>query len=134
MDTMSQRPAGWSLCLALSVAILCFCSDVRAQPRQPNDAEAAAACASCAGCGGALVLIPIVFVALNIALLVWVGRDAKARGMDSAVVWMILVMLTSVIGLIIYVFTRPQGNLVKCQHCGNRRLQVSATCPHCANS
>jgi hypothetical protein len=35
--------------------------------------------------------------------------------MDNAVVWMILVMLTGIIGLIIYVFTRPQGNLVPCR-------------------
>jgi len=27
----------------------------------------------------------------SVALLVWVARDAKARGMDSAVLWMLLV-------------------------------------------
>ena len=46
-------------------------------------------------------------IALNIALLIWVARDAKSRGMDNAVIWMILVMLTGIIGLIIYLFTRP---------------------------
>jgi len=54
--------------------------------------------------------------------------------MDNAVVWMILVMLTGIIGLIIYAFTRPQGNLVPCPQCSNKRLQVSAKCPHCGNS
>jgi len=73
-------------------------------------------------------------IALNIALLVWVARDAKSRGMDSAVLWMILVMVTGVIGLVIYLFSRPQGDLVKCIHCGNGRLQASAKCPHCGNS
>jgi len=66
-------------------------------------------------------------------MLVWVARDAKARGMDSAVVWMFLVMGTSVIGLVIYLFSRPQGNLISCQHCKNKRLQVSAKCPYCGN-
>ena len=79
-------------------------------------------------------LIPILILALNIALLVWVARDAKSRGMDSAVVWMVLVMFTSVIGLVIYIFSRPQGNLIQCPHCGNQRLQASATCPHCGNA
>jgi hypothetical protein len=47
---------------------------------------------------------------------------------------MILVMLTGIIGLIIYIFTRPQGNLVPCPQCANKRLQVSAKYPHCGNS
>jgi hypothetical protein len=102
--------------------------------RQPGEAEACAACGTCGAGMGVLIAVPIVFFALNIALLVWVARDAKARGMDSAVLWMVLVMFTSVIGLIIYIFSRPQGNLVQCQHCGNKRLQASARCPHCGNS
>ena len=80
------------------------------------------------------VFIPIAFIVLNVALLVWVARDAKARGMDSAVVWMILVMFTSVLGLVIYIFSRPQGNLIRCPSCGNQRLQASAKCPHCGNA
>lgn len=95
-----------------------------------HDASPFAAC----GCLGFFGLIMVGIIALNIALLVWVARDAKSRGMDNAVVWMILVMLTGIIGLIIYLFTRPQGNLVPCPQCGNKRLQVSAKCPHCGNS
>ena len=101
------------------------------QRRQPSDAES---CAACGTCAGGMIAIPIAIVVLNVALLVWVARDAKARGMDSAVLWMILVMFTSVIGLIIYVFSRPQGNLIQCQHCNNKRLQASARCPHCSNA
>jgi predicted RNA-binding Zn-ribbon protein involved in translation (DUF1610 family) len=54
--------------------------------------------------------------------------------MDSAVIWMILVMFTSVLGLIIYIFSRPQGNLIRCPSCNNQRLQASAKCPHCGNA
>ena len=86
------------------------------------------------GCLGFLGLIIVGVIALNIALLIWVARDAKSRGMENAVVWMILVMLTGIIGLIIYIFARPQGNLVPCPQCANKRLQVSAKCPHCGNS
>lgn len=79
-------------------------------------------------------MIPVVIILLNIALLVWVARDAKARGMDSAVLWMLLVMCTSVIGLIIYLLSRPQGDVIQCGSCRNKRLQVSIRCPHCGNA
>jgi len=105
------------------------------QPGSPfGDEEAAGA--ACAACGGSvlfLVFAIVAVIALNIALLVWVARDAKARGMDSAVLWMVLVMFTSLIGLILYIFSRPQGQLMQCSHCGNRRLKASAKCPHCGN-
>jgi uncharacterized membrane protein YhaH (DUF805 family) len=99
--------------------------------QRPDDtASPAAAC----GCLGFFGFVVVAVVALNIALLVWVARDAKNRGMDSAVLWMLLVMFTGVIGLVIYLFSRPQGNVVPCPHCGNKRLQASAKCPHCANA
>jgi uncharacterized membrane protein YhaH (DUF805 family) len=99
-----------------------------------GEADGAAAAAGCFACSGVLILVPIFVIALNIALLVWVARDAKSRGMDSAAIWMILVMFTSVIGLVIYLFSRPQGNLMRCPRCNNTRLQVSAKCPHCGNA
>jgi len=92
--------------------------------------------AGCAACGTVMAVFVaglIAIVVLNIALLVWVARDAKARGMDSAVVWMLLVMFTGLLGLLIYIFSRPQGNVLPCPTCGNKRLQASARCPHCGN-
>src|SRR5438094_1461483 len=98
---------------------------------QPNpDRGPLVAC----GCLGFLGVVIVAIIALHIALLIWVARDAKSRGMDNAVVWMILVMLTGIIGFIIYLVTRPQGNLIACAHCGSKRLQVSAKCSHCGNS
>jgi hypothetical protein len=86
------------------------------------------------GAAYSCVCIVAFFIALgvlNILLLIWVARDAKNRGMDNAVVWMLLVLVASVLGLIIYMSSRPTGALVKCSHCGNKRLQVAALCPHC---
>ncbi|HEX7516049.1 MAG TPA: PLD nuclease N-terminal domain-containing protein [Chthoniobacterales bacterium] len=80
-----------------------------------------------------MIAVIVGSIALSIALLVWVARDAKNRGMDNSVMWMILVFFTSFIGLIIYIFSRPQGNLVACPSCKNKRLEVSAKCPHCGN-
>lgn len=123
--------------LTLAVVNLLLLCTVALAQRGPQPGDDAAACAACGSCGagiGVLIFVPIAIIALNIALLVWVARDAKSRGMDSAVIWMVLVMFTSVIGLIIYIFSRPQGNLVQCQSCGNKRLEASAKCPHCGNA
>jgi hypothetical protein len=54
--------------------------------------------------------------------------------MDNSVMWMILVMFIGLLGLIIYLFSRPQGDLIQCGHCGNSRLAVSRRCPHCGNA
>jgi hypothetical protein len=94
---------------------------------QNNSGNPAAGCACC----GTFFFIPIAFLVLSVALLVWVARDAKARGMDSAVLWMLLVFFLNLLGLVIYLFARPQGNLVRCPNCGNSRLQASVKCPHC---
>jgi hypothetical protein len=97
---------------------------------QHGSSDVAGSLASC-GCCGTFIFIPIAMLALSVALLVWVARDAKARGMDSAVLWMLVVFFLNVIGLVIYLFSRPQGNTVPCPNCGNQRLQASVKCPHC---
>ena len=106
-------------------------------PSAEDAAGGCLACGTCAGGGvvGVIIMVVIVggLIALSIALLVWVARDAKNRGMDNAVMWMILVFFTNVLGLIIYIFSRPQGNLVPCPSCKNKRLEASAKCPHCGN-
>jgi hypothetical protein len=93
-------------------------------------ADAASSLAGC-GCCGTFIFLPIAALAISIALLVWVARDAKARGMDSAILWMLLVFFLNVIGLVIYLLARPQGALLPCPNCGNPRLQTSVKCPHC---
>jgi hypothetical protein len=91
----------------------------------------AAGCAGCFACGVLPMVFFVAIIALHIAILVWVAKDAKSRGMDNAVLWMILVVLTGLIGLIVYVLARTQGNLIPCPNCHNNRLQVSVRCPHC---
>ncbi len=99
-----------------------------------SEIDDAAAATACATCSGIMILIPIAFLALSIYLLIWVSKDAKARGLDNAVMWMIVVFLFSLLGFAIYLFSRPQGELVACSSCGNKRLQASATCPTCGNA
>ncbi|MFO0805896.1 MAG: PLDc N-terminal domain-containing protein [Gemmataceae bacterium] len=95
-----------------------------------------AGCAGCGVCGGSMiviVLVPILIFVLNIVLLIWVARDAKSRNMDSSVLWMALVFFTGLLGLVIYLFSRPKGDLYECRSCGNKRLVASKRCPHCGN-
>lgn len=99
-----------------------------------SDADIEAAATGCFACGSGLVFIFICVAVFNIALLVWVARDAKSRGMDSSVIWMLLVFFTSLFGLVIYILSRPQGIKRRCLTCGNSRLVASAKCPHCGNS
>jgi hypothetical protein len=81
------------------------------------------------------ILVETVIVAIGyVALLVWVASDARARGMEGAFLWMALVAFTLFIGLLIYVMVRPVGNVATCSTCENRRLQVSALCPHCGHA
>jgi uncharacterized membrane protein YhaH (DUF805 family) len=122
------------------VPLLFSATNLLAQRHSPTPynaaADSAAASAVGAGCCGSFLFLIFAIVAifvLNIALLVWVARDAKSRGMDNSVMWMILVFFTSLLGLIIYIFSRPQGELVPCPTCNNKRLKVSAKCPHCGN-
>lgn len=114
---------------ALALSVFGFSTFLQGQN---NNASGAAGCAACSGCGGLMILIWLSIVALQIALLVWVARDAKARGMDSAILWMLLVLFFPLLGIVIYLFARPQGNMVQCPNCGNRRLQASVKCPHCS--
>ena len=97
------------------------------QSSSGNDAAAGLTC-----CGTFFFMIAAVVV-INFLLLVWVARDAKARGMDGAVIWMILVLLTGVFGLVIYLLSRPNGQMIRCGSCGNNRLLAARTCPHCGN-
>ena len=106
------------------------------QAQLEKEAEEAAEQA-CAVCGGSMLVViaaGVVAIALNIALLVWVARDAKNRSMDSSVLWMLLVMFTGFVGLLIYILSRPQGPISQCASCGGKRLAASAKCPHCHNS
>jgi magnesium-transporting ATPase (P-type) len=94
--------------------------------------EGAVAC--CAGFGFLVVFVVVALLALGIFLLVWVARDAKNRGVDNPVVWMVLVLITGVIGLVIYLAVRPSGNLVQFEHCPNKKLQYAKACPHCGQA
>jgi hypothetical protein len=102
------------------------------QPTPTGGAEAGA-CA-CGFLAIWLIVIGIIIVgaiALKIFMAVWVSKDAKARGMDNASMYVLLVVFLDWIGLIIYLASRPQGTLYPCPDCGRKRSEASRRCPHC---
>lgn len=107
------------------------------QPYQPGRTSSGDEAAGCAACGVSAVIL-IVALGISIAAMVawifvavWASKDAKSRGMDNSGMWVVLIMFTGMIGLIIYLVSRPQGDLKTCRECGNKRLRESRRCPHC---
>jgi putative component of membrane protein insertase Oxa1/YidC/SpoIIIJ protein YidD len=83
--------------------ILCLLQTTSCAQTYANNVNATSGCAAC---GVGLFFIVGLFV-LNIALLVWVAKDAKARGMGSSALWVLLVFFTGLIGLVVYLLARP---------------------------
>jgi hypothetical protein len=57
--------------------------------------------------GGIMCLLPIVWFIIAILLCIWVYRDAESRGMGGAL-WLIIVLISGIIGLIIYLVVRKE--------------------------
>ena len=96
-----------------------------------------------AGCAIAAVFIVIYILILAVALAIpiviivvivkFIRKDAVARGMPNAdtIKWLGLLGL---LGLVIYLLQRPQGNVLPCPGCGQSRMQGLPACPHCGNA
>ncbi|KXA96868.1 hypothetical protein AKJ37_04245 [candidate division MSBL1 archaeon SCGC-AAA259I09] len=83
-----------------------------------------------------LLILPVV----GILLCIWVYKDAKARG-EEAVLWLIVVLITNVVGLIIWLVVRPEKEIRRkkesdeetefCPNCGFEVALESNFCPKC---
>lgn len=134
---MAHPPPKFSILTLALFAFFILSNAAFAQGGPQNQPDGEAACGACCGgvvlvIAGAIALVVLYFM-LNIAILFWVAKDAKSRGMDGAM-WIFLILFTGLIGLAIYLFSRPQGNLIQCASCGNFRMQASRVCPHCSNT
>ena len=57
-------------------------------------------------CGFACATVIWLLCAVWIAICVWIYRDAVAREMEDPVLWLILLLLSGLIGLVIYLIVR----------------------------
>ncbi|MFQ5909799.1 MAG: zinc ribbon domain-containing protein [Thermoplasmata archaeon] len=55
--------------------------------------------------GISLIICGVIWLVLWLLIAIWVYRDAESRGMSGAL-WLIIVILTGLIGLIIYIVVR----------------------------
>lgn len=100
-------------------------------PKDMKDAgKAAAACGF--GCLTTL-LFGFVGLAVHIFIIVWVFKDATARGDANAILWPILSFFFPLLGLIVYLAVRPKGDFSPCGNCHKQRLSTLTVCPHCKN-
>src|SRR3954447_16817514 len=85
---------------------------ILAQEASPGDGANNAAGTATALMGGTCGCIGgLVGLAIWIFLVVYVYRDAKARGMDNAVLLTILTAVTGLLGFIIYLLMRPKTKI-----------------------
>jgi hypothetical protein len=86
---------------------------------------------ACAGGFVGCAILGIIGFIVEILILVWVYKDARARGDQNAVLWLVLIFFVNIVGIIVYFVARPKGNLVPCPHCRNARLETLVKCPLC---
>ena len=104
---------------------------------QSNSGGDACGVLACAGGGVLYLLILALCLAIPVVIIIvivkFIGKDATARGMPNAnsIKWLGLLGL---LGLIIYLLQRPQGNVMPCPSCGQNRMQGLPNCPHCGNA
>jgi hypothetical protein len=83
-------------------------------------------------------IFSLVLLVLWIVVIVWVYRDAERRGMNG-VLWALLVLIGSIIGLLIYLIVRsdvlPATQRSKavqvCPECNQEISEGYTFCPHC---
>jgi hypothetical protein len=75
-----------------------------------------------------LLLVPLVLGTCVVALVVYVARDARARGTSPL---MALVVFLGPVGFLLYLAIRPQGRLTACVSCDAKRLPSNHGCWRC---
>ncbi len=78
------------------------------------------------------IFILVLFI-VWISIVAWVAGDAKKRG-TGGTMWGILTFFLGLLGLLVYLISRPKGNLVSCGFCGKEKLETLNQCPHCKNA
>lgn len=58
-------------------------------------------------CGVLTIIASIAGFIIHLIIIIWVAKDATARGMDSVPLWVILVFFFPLLGLIVYLVVRP---------------------------
>lgn len=76
------------------------------------------------------VLIPIAVIAMTILLAVWIYRDATNKGMNGILWTLVVILVPSFVGLIVYLCVRYDAKKVTCSKC---LKQVNGNSKFCSN-
>ena len=79
-------------------------------------------------------LLMLLLVAVPVLIGLYVYRDSKVRGMNSALWTLVAVLAPGFIGLIIYLVARIDYTGTKCAKCGGNIRPSFAVCPYCGIS
>ena len=91
---------------------------------------------------GVMCIIPIIAIIIGIVLAIWVYKDAEKRD-SSGALWLIIVLITGLLGLIIWLIVRPpiggkkteSGSAAasdrRCPSCGRTIPNDARVCPYC---
>lgn len=90
---------------------------------------------------GMFCIIPLIWFIIAILIAIWVYRDAEKRG-SSGALWLIIVIITGIIGLIIWLVVRPpiggkqtgttaSSSDRRCPNCGRVIPMDANVCPYC---
>jgi hypothetical protein len=81
--------------------------------------------------GGAGGVAALAFAFLWVLLPTWVYVDARERAVRRAFLFAFLTVLSSLVGLVVYLIARPEdGKTLACPGCA-REVNGGAFCPHC---
>lgn len=90
-----------------------------------------------------IILVFIVGFIIWLAISIWVYKDAKKRGEDSPIIWLLVNLFGGLVGLIVWLVVRPPigGSQISSYHSYNRNrfcpicgrnIPFNATfCPYC---
>jgi len=88
--------------------------------------------------GAACFFWIVIWFVIAILIAIWVYKDAEKRG-SSGALWLIIVLLTGIIGIIIWLLVRPpiggtkkeETSERRCPGCGRVIPMDARICPYC---